>query len=377
MNVEIKVVETKRDLRTFVKVPFGIFKGNTCWVPPLISDELETFYRKKNPAYRNADTKLFIAYKNEKPVGRIAGINSYIANEKYNTKNLRFGWFDTENDYEVASALFKAVENWAKELGMETLTGPHGFSDLDPEGMLTKGFDQLATIAVYYNHPYYPEFAERYGFKKDVDYVEFRSAVPYETGITEKLFRLVDRIKMRKGNNLKLLKFRKKRELMSRAKEVFHLLDDTFEEIYGSVPLTEEQVNYYVKKYFTFVDKDLIKVVANKDDELVGFLIAMPNLSKAFQKARGRLFPLGWYFILKALKNSDVLDLYLGGIKKRYRGLGVDLLMVTEMVKTALEKGFKYTESNVELEENKKAHAEWKYFNPRLHKRRRIYKKNI
>ena len=375
MAINIKIVKTKKDLKTFIKVPHIIFKDHPYWVPPLIKDELQTFDRKKNPAYESADTRLFVAYKDEKPVGRIAGILSYIANDKYNIKNLRFGWFDTIDDYEVASSLFKAVENWGKELGMESLTGPHGFTDFDPEGMLIEGFDELPTIVTIYNHSYYPELTENYGFEKDVDYVEFKTMVPHETGIPEKLLRLAQRIKER--SNLKIFKFKSKKEILTRSKELFNLLDEAFEEIYGSVPISKNQVEYYMKNYFSFVDPDMLKVVENEKGEMVGFMITLPNLSKAFQKAKGKLFPIGWYHILKALKKHEVIDFYLAGIKKKYRGIGVDLLMVIEIVKTAMKKGFKYAESNPELEDNKKVHAQWKYFNPTQHKRRRIYKKKI
>jgi GNAT superfamily N-acetyltransferase len=375
MSVEIRLVETKRELKTFIRVPFEIYKGDPYWVPPLMMDDLDTFSPRKNPAYEHAEARLFLAYKDGKAVGRIIGILSHAANDKYNTKNLRFGWFETINDYEVARALLLAVENWGKELGMETMTGPHGFSDLDPEGMLVEGFDQLPTISVYYNFPYYPEFVEKYGFEKEIDYLEFRSINPQETGIPPKLLRLGERIKERSG--VKVHKFKSKRELKKRTVDLFHLLNDAFDEIYGSVPLTEKQIKYYVKKYFSFVDKDLIQLAVDEKDEAVGFMIAMPSLSKGFQKAKGRLLPFGWFHILKSLKNYEVLDLYLAGIKKSYRGQGIDLLMVLEVLQAALKKGVKYAESNPELETNKKIHAQWKYFNPTQHKRRRIYKKDI
>lgn len=375
MAINIKIVKTKKDLKTFIKVPYMIFKDNPYWVPPLIKDELQTFDRKKNPAYGSADTRLFVAYKDKKPVGRIAGILSYIANDKYNVKNLRFGWFDTIDDYEVARLLFKAIENWGKEMGMESLTGPHGFTDFDPEGMLIEGFGELPTIVTIYNHSYYPELTEKYGFEKDVDYVEFKTIVPHETGIPEKLLRLAQRIKERSG--LKVFNFKSKKEVLNRAKEIFELLDEAFEEIYGSVPISNDQIEYYMKNYFSFVNPDMLKIVENEKNEMVGFMITFPNLSKAFQKAKGKLFPIGWYHILKALKKHEVIDFYLAGIRKKYRGIGVDLLMVIEIVKTAMKKGFEYAESNPELEDNKKVQAQWKYYNPTQHKRRRIYKKKI
>ncbi len=376
MPVDVRVVETKKDLKRFVKLPFMVFRDNPYWVPQLIKEDLEIFNRKKNPAYNSAETKLFLAYKNGKPVGRIAGILSHAANRKYKTKNLRFGWFDTIEDYEVADSLFNAVENWGKELGLATITGPHGFTDLDPEGMLVEGFDQLPTIAVYYNHPYYPVFTDRYGFKKEVDYLEFKAVPPNEKTMPDKLLRIGEKIKER--SSIKILKFKSKKELKPVIGKVFKLIDEAFEEIYGSVPITEQQMSYYVKKFFPMVDKDLLQVAVNDKGEPVGFMLALPSLSKGFQKAKGRLFPFGWYHILKAVKGkNDVVDFYLAGIKKKYRGLGIDLLMVLETTKETMRRKIAIVESNPELENNQKIQAQWKYFNTTNHKRRRIYKKEI
>lgn len=375
MSIEIRTVGNKKELKTFVKVPFPIYKDNDYWVPQLIREDMEIFNPKKNPAYEQAESKLFVAYKDGKPVGRIAGILSHAANNKFEARNLRFGWFDTIDDYDVAKALFDALENWGKELGMETVTGPQGFTDLDPEGMLVEGFDQLPTIAVYYNHSYYNDFVTKYGFEKEIDYVEFKALPPYEEGIPPKLLRIGERIKER--SSLRILKFKNKKEVMKRAPEIFELLDEAYEEIYGSVPLSRDQIEYYVKKYIPFVDKDLLQVAVDENDKAIGFMLSLPSLSRAFQKANGRLLPFGWFHLLRALKNFEILDFYLAGVQKKYRGVGVDLMMVLEVTKVAMEKGVQSSESNPELETNKKIQAQWKYFNPTLHKRRRIYKKNI
>ncbi|MCK5058561.1 MAG: hypothetical protein KAT34_18040 [Candidatus Aminicenantes bacterium] len=375
MSIDIKVVETKKDLKSFVKFPFKVFKDNPYWVPQLIVEDMEIFDRRKNPAFDSADAKLFLAYKNGKPVGRIAGILSFAANEKYNTKNLRFGWFDTIEDYEVAESLFKAVEGWGKELGMETMTGPHGFTDLDPEGMLIEGFNQLTTIAVYYNHPYYPEFTTRYGFEKEIDYLEFKAVTPLE-GMPEKLLRIGEKIKQR--SSIKLLKFKSKKDVKAVIESVFALIEETYEEIYGSVPISEKQMKYYVTKYFPMLDKDLLQVAVNAEGETVGFMLALPSLSRGFQKAKGRLLPFGWFHILKAVKcKNNTVDAYLAGIKPKYRGLGIDLLMILETGKEIIKRKIEIVESNPELENNLKIQAQWKYFNPVNHKKRRIYRKKI
>ncbi len=375
MAVEIELVNTKKQLKQFVKVPFEIYKGNKLWVPPLIRDEMNMFNPRRNPSYENAQTKLFIAYKNGKAVGRIAGILSVAANQKYQTKNLRFGWFDTITDYEVAHSLFAALEQWAVLLGMETITGPHGFSDLDPQGMLVEGFDYLPTIAVIYNFPYYPEFTEQYGFKKDVDYVEFRSLVPAESGIPPRLQQMGPQIRER--THVTIIKFKNRLHLMERAHEIFQLLQETFAQIYGSIPLTQKQMEFYIKKYIAFADKDLIQLAVDENDVPVGFMITMPSLSVGYQKARGHLFPFGLYHIFRARRNYKVLDFYLAGVKEKYRGHGVDILMALEIVDAAIKKGVQQTESNPELETNKKIQAQWKYFNPTQHKRRRIFIKQV
>ncbi len=376
MSLTVKEVESKKDLKSFVKFPYRIFKGNKYWVPQLIMDELELFNRKKNPAFDSADAKLFMAYKDGVPSGRIAAINNIVANEKYKTKNLRFGWFDSINDSEVAKALFNSVEEWGKELGMNSLTGPHGFNDLDPEGMLVEGFDKLPTIAVYYNHPYYKDLLEKYGFEKEIDYIEFRADIPETNEMPEKVIKIAEKIKER--TKLRVLTFKTKKEIVKKwAPQIFDVLEEAFEDIYGSVPLTKKQVDYYIKKYFTFVEKDLIKVVINEKDEVVGFIIALPSLSRAFQKSGGRIFPFGWFHLLRGLKQRETLDFYLAGIRRSYQGRGLGLIMVLEIGNAAREMGFKKVESNPELETNTKIHGQWKYFKHEQHKRRRIFKKEI
>ncbi len=375
MNIEIKEVKNKKDLKAFIMTPFKIYKDDKKWIPPLLMDEYEVFNPKKNPAFENAKGILFIAYKDNKIAGRIAGIISMIANDKYKSKNLRFGWYDSINDQSVSDALFDAVEQWGTNEGMESFTGPLGFTDLDPEGLMVEGFEEIPTVASNYNKDYYKTLIENYGFKKEIDYIEFFAKIPEMDEIPEKLLKISDRIKER--GNLSIKTFKTKKELVKRGKELFTLLDEAFDEIYGSTPLTDKQIIYYTNKYLPFVHKDLIKIIDNEDGVMVGFMISMPSLTKGVKDANGRLFPFGWIHMLKALKTYSHLDFYLAGVKKKYRGMGVDLLMVIEIIKSAKKLGFKYCESNMELETNTKIHGLWKYFSPRQHKRRRIFKKNI
>lgn len=375
MGVQIIEVNSKKEIKQFIKLQFDLFKGNPYFVPPLIRDEIETFSKAKNPAYNVCDGRLFLAFKDGIPVGRIMAINNKPANKKWGTKDLRFNWFDSINDYQVAEALFKKVEDWAKELELETISGPHGFCDFDPQGLLIEGFDKLATIASFYGMPYYKNMFEKYGFEKEIDYVEFLSTVPEPGKFPDRLENLSKLILER--YKYKILDFPNLKAVKKRAWEMFDLLEESFSEIYGTVPMTKEQTTYYYKKYIPYVNKDLVKFVVNGRDELIGFIITMPSLSHAQQKANGRLFPFGIFHLLKALKKHDVLDFYFAGVRKDYQGLGVDALIATEITKSACKMGFKYAESNQELENNTKVQALWKFFNPVLHKRRRIFTKKI
>ena len=376
MSVEVSTVGSRRELKAFVLFPMQLYSRNPYWVPPLIRDEMENFTRGKNPAFDEADARLFLARRDGKIVGRVAAILSRAANRKYNTRNLRFGWFDTIDDYEVAQALLSAVEAWGRELGMQTITGPHGFTDLDPEGLLVEGFNELATISVIYNYPYYPGLLERYGLTKDVDYVEFQASAPEGTAIPEKMIKMAEWAARRNG--YRLVRYTRISALRKeRAQELFDLVDEAFEELYGTVALTQRQKEYYINKYIPFANPDFIEIVVDEQGLMIGFLIAIPSLARAFQKARGRLFPLGFLHILTALRRFDTLDFLLAGVKKDYRGKGVDLIMTIDVFRTGLARGVRRAESNPELELNSKIQSEWKIVSTRQHKRRRIYRKSI
>ena len=372
MNVSISTVSSRAELKTFVKFPWRLYKGSPYWVPPLLRDEMDTLSPDRNPAFEKAEARLFLAHRDGKLVGRIAGILSHAANDKYGTKNMRFGWFDTIDDYEVAKALLDAVSAYAKEKGMNRLTGPHGFSDLDPEGLLIEGFNEIATISVIYNHPYYPGLLERYGFVKEVDYVEFQALAPEGTVIPEKMLKMGEWAQKR--NHFRLLKYTSIKKLRAeRAQELLELLDETFEELYGTVPLTQKQKDYYISRYISFANPEYIKIAVNEANEMVGFMLAIPSLARAQQKANGRLFPFGFIPVLRALKKYDTLDFLLAGVRKSLRGKGIDLMMTIDVFRSGLAHGVHFAESNPELETNSKIQGEWKIVNRRQHKRRRIY----
>lgn len=374
---DVTVIEarTRRQRKEFVLFPMRLYSGCKYYVPPLISDELVVF-SKKNPALEGADAKLFLAYRGSEVVGRIAGIMSHVANEKFKTRNLRFGWFDCVNDYDVASALFNAVEDWGVELGAVSLTGPQGFNDFDKAGMLIEGFETRPTAAGYYNHAYYPDLVERYGFTKDVDAVEYKVVNIQENEFPPRLARLVERIKAR--GRFRLLEFSSLKAMLARAMEMLDLAEETYTDLYGYTPLTRKERQYYINKYFSFLRKELVKVVVDEQDRIIGFIVAMPGLSEAFQRANGRLLPFGFIRLWKALKTANkTVDFVMAGVKRQYRGRGVDLLMAEAIHKSIRELGFEEAESNPEMETNRRVQAEWKHFDRVLHRRRRIYKKLI
>jgi hypothetical protein len=376
MSVVVSPVVSRGDLKKLIHFPHELYRGNPFWVPPLIMDERDTLTRGKNPAFDDADARLFLARRDGRIVGRVAGILSHAANRKYGTRNMRFGWFDTIDDAAVSRALLDTVADWARNEGMTTLTGPHGFTDLDPEGLLVEGFSELATMSVIYNHPYYVSHLERYGLVKDVDYVEFHATAPEGDGLPEKMVKMAEWAAKR--NNVRLLRYTDVKKLRAeRGQQLFELLDEAFEELYGTVPLTQKQKDYYIGRYLPFANPEFIKIAVNDKDEMIGFIIAIPSLSRALQKAHGRLFPLGFLHILRALRKFDTLDFLLAGVRRAYRGKGVDLIMTIDVFRSGLARGVRQAESNPELETNSKIQNEWKIVTTRQHKRRRIYKKAL
>lgn len=373
MAIKIEEVSTHKQLDTFIKFPFSIYKGNPYWNPPLLMDEKNTLDWKKNPAFEDSQARYWLAYKDGKVVGRIAGIHIPKSNEKWGTRNVRFGWVDFIDDREVSRVLFNQVENWAKELGMEAVHGPLGFTDLDPEGMLIEGFNELSTLALIYNHPYYPEHLEAMGYVKDTDWLEYEIQVPNPPH--EKIAKASEMILKR--YNLHVLELKKKKDLLKYAMDLFELIDSEYSHLYGTVPLSDKQKKAYIDQYFGFVSLDLVPIILDQNNKMVAFAIVMPSLTKALQKSQGNLFPFGWFHLLKALKSNTHGDLYLIAVKSDYRRLGVNAAVMYR-VNLALNKhGISTVESNANLEDNINVQAQWKYFEHRQHKRRRCVIKHI
>jgi hypothetical protein len=371
--LEIIEIKTRKEIKKFVKFPLELYKNNKYFVPPLMMEEINTFIPEKNPAFEYCRAKYWLAIKDGKIVGRIAGIINDKSNEKWKNKHARFGWIDFINDEEVSTGLIKAVEDWAKSEGMTAMHGPLGFTDLDYEGMLVEGFEELGTLATIYNYPYYPVHLEKYGYKKDTDWVEFEIKVPEKIPeIADKISRLVqDRKKVR------VFEAKKAKDMLPYAHGLFKVLNQAFSGLYGFVELSEKQINKYVKQYFSFILPDYTKILLDEKNEVAGFVIAMPSLSRALQKSKGRLLPFGFLYILRAIKSNKYLDLYLGAIRPDLQGKGADALLITELARTSIKNKVISAESNIELEDNYLVQGHWKHFDHRQHKRRRCFIKQL
>jgi GNAT superfamily N-acetyltransferase len=373
METKIIEVTTRKDINSFIQFPFSIYRTNPLWVPSLRFDELNTLRQDKNPAFEFCEARYWLAYQNGRIVGRVAAILNLRHIEKWGQRYMRFGWLDFIDDLEVSEALLKTVEAWAAEAGMEAVHGPLGFTDLDREGMLVEGFTELGTLATYYNHPYYPQHLGKLGYTKDIDWMEYEISVPPEPN--ETIARIADLAARR--NHLSLLKLRNKKEMLHYTKELFQLLQDEYQHLYGFIPMTERQVNAYIDQYFGFVNPDFVPMVMDKDNRMVAFGIVMPSLSLALQKSQGNLFPIGFIHLFRALKRNDRADLLLVAVRSEYQGKGVNAILMNQMHKVFNKLGITKVESNPELETNQNVQGQWKYYDKRQHKRRRVFIKHI
>jgi len=375
MNVIIKEVTTKKELRNFVKFNIDLYKNNPYHVPGLIDEEMMTLSREKNPAFEINEAIYFLAYKNGKIAGRIAGMINHKSNETWNQKNARFGFVDFIDDEEVVNKLFEAVENWAKENKMTHVHGPLGFTDLDHEGMLIKGFDQLGTMATIYNFPYYQKHMERLGYVKDQDWFEFKITVPKI--VPDKHHRISEIVKRKYG--LKILKFKRRKEIWPYAHKIFETLNEAFTPLYGFAKLTPKQIDYYVNMYIPMIRLDFVTIIIREaDDAVVGFGITLPSLSKALQKAKGHLFPFGFIHLLKALYTKPKLaDFYLMGVLPEYRNKGVSALIFSDIIPTYNKAKVEFAETNPELETNNAVQSQWDDFEYEHHKTRRAFIKQL
>ena len=377
MAITIKQVSSKTELQKFIRFNYKMYKGSPYSVPDLYDDMLNTFNKKKNAAFEFCEAEYFLAYKDDKIVGRVAAIINHKANEKWDIKNVRFGWIDFIDDPEVSSALLKTVEEWGKAKGMTHIQGPMGFTDFDAEGMLIEGFDQLSTMATIYNFPYYPQHLEKLGYVKDADWVEYQIYIP--DAIPEKHQRISDLIQRK--YNLTIKKCTSNKEIARQyGQAIFELLNEAYSSLYGYSPLSQRQIKQYINMYLPILDLRMVTLITDAEDKLIGVGISMPSLSVALQKSHGRLLPLGWYYLLKALfmkKRAKMLDLLLVAVKPEYQNKGVNALLFSDLIPVYQKLGFIFAESNPELELNGKVQAQWEYFKTEQHKRRRAFIKEI
>ncbi len=379
--IEIKKVESKKDLKTFIDFHYDLYEGNEYDVPNLFSDEMNTLSKDKNAAFEFCEAEYYLAYKDGKLAGRVAAIINHKANNKWGKKSVRFGWIDFIDDREVSKALLDAVEKYGREKGMEDVVGPLGFTDMDPEGMLVWGFDQLGTMPTIYNFPYYPEHIEALeGFEVDNKYVEFKIIVPDE--VPEKYAKIAMMIEKR--YNLHVRKLTKKDIFQGgMGQKIFDLINDTYKDLYGYSELSQKQIDQLIKSYLGFLDFNLITCIEDwtgGEHKLIGVGITMPSLAHALRKCcRGRLLPFGWFHVLRAIKmhKTNIVDLLLIGILPEYRAKGANALLFADLIPWYQKYGIEWGETQVELETNAGVQGQWGALTPVMHKRRKCYKKII
>lgn len=371
--MKIKEVTSKSDKKKFVMLPFKLYKNNSYWIPPTIKDEYKIFDIETNPALSYCDAKYWIAKEDGKCIGRISAIINHNYNKKIGEKMGRFARLEFENIPELGSTLLEVAEKWLKEQGMEKVHGPLGFTNLDNQGLLIEGFDRLPSIASVYHLPYYSDVIENCGYEKENDWVEFR--LELDDKIPDKAIRLVDMIKRR--YKLKVLSFNSTKELLPYGKEIFTLLNKAFDELPYVSEFDDKTKDFYIDKYFKILNPEFIKVVKNDNDETVGFIVGLPSLSKAMQKANGKLFPFGFTHVLKALKHPEEMDLLLTGVKPELQGQGIPAVLIYELQNVLIKYNIKFVETTGIFATNQKAIQTWKNYKHEQHKRRRCYVKNL
>ena len=367
--ITIKEIKTKNELKQFIRYPKQLYKGCPYYVPALEADEYKML--TEHPAKAFCDVRLWLAYKNGKIVGRIGGIINHRYNELKDKKRIRFGWFDVDNDPEVAKALFKTVEDWGREQSLLEICGPSRFSNMEKQGMLVEGFDVLTTISSEYNYPYYPIFMDELGYEKEEDYLQFKIDI---REINESVKALSERIAER--YSIRMKEFKDKKELIKYAEPFFKALNDSFVNIYNFIPLTDAEIAYVIKNNFSIADKDLVGILVDENDQVIGFSMSVPSLSEAFRKANGKLFPFGWYHILKALKKNDTVDLYITGVLPEWINRGVHALYHYKLHQNYIDKGYKEAITTQMLESNPALRV-WEKYGAIPTTRRRCYVKNL
>ncbi len=371
--ITIKEAVSAKELKAFVTFPFQLYKDSKYWVPPIIKQELETFNKDKNPIFKDAEARFFIAYKDNEIVGRVAAIVNWIEVNNQSIKKMRFGWFDFIDDIEVSKALLNTVETIGREQQLDFVEGPVGFSNLDKVGVLTEGFDSIATMVTWYNHPYYVDHYKTHGYEVEKEFSE--SMFPFKNVKPEFFKKAQELIKQR--YKLRALKLTKTEEVIPYSDRMFDLFNESYASLSSFVEITEIQKAYFKKKFISFVNPEYIKFVVDENDKLIGFAVVMPRFAEALQKTKGKLFPFGFTHILKAKKHSKDVIFYLIGIHPDYQNKGVHAVIFNEFYETFKEKGIQTCYRTPELEDNIAIKKIWKHFDPVIYKRRKTFRKDL
>lgn len=371
--ITVKEITTKKELTEYIKFPFSLYKDNEFWVPPLIADELETFDKTKNPAFENAEAYFYLAYKNNEIAGRITAIINWAEVNGQQKKKVRFGWFDVINDINVTEALLEKVYELGRKNDLEYVEGPMGFSNLDKVGVLTEGFDQLGTMITWYNHPYYANHFEQLGYVVEKEYIE--SKFPF-SNVQPEFFQKANEL-VKKRYQLKALNFKSTKEIMPYVDKMFDLFNTSYANLSSFVAISDVQKEYFKKKYISFINPEYIKFVEDKDQNIIAFSIVMPSFSRALQKANGKLFPFGLFHLLKAKKHSKDVLFYLIGVHPEYQNKAVTAVIFNEYYETFRAKGIENCFRTPELADNVAIHNLWKHFDPKVHCRRKTFKKEL
>ncbi len=374
--LEIREVKTKRDLRRFVDFPMHLYRNVPAFVPPMRSDDLSDWDREQNPAFEYCEAKCWLALQDGVIVGRIGAILSRKANEKWGTSRMRFTQVDFVDDPEVSSALFATVEAYARACGCLQVHGPLGFTDMDREGMLVEGYDRRNMFITYYNHPYYNDHLTRLGYEKDVDWIEYKIAIPEEDCPQIQKLRRVSKYVTRHGK-YRVVQPKKRSEYEPYIEKVFALVNEAYGHLYGTVDLSQQQIKRYAKKFIPMISPDFVCFVEDDQGQLVAFGISAPSLADAFKKSRGRLFPFGWIGVLKALKKNNAADLFLIAVRPELQGRGINAVILEQIYDNYRKNGIQWIETGPQLETNSKILSQWEMFDKEQHKRRRCYIKTL
>ena len=376
MSVTIKEVKSRAQLRTFVNFPELIYKDDPCYVPPIVFDQMDTLDQKKGAAQSFCKSALYLAYKDGKLAGRVAAIVNNLANKQWDHKEVRFGWYDFIDDVEVSRALMDKVEEFGRQYGVESVVGPLGFTDFDPEGLLVEGFDCLSTMALIYNRPYYVTHIENMGFKKDADWIELKITIPEQ--LPDRVLRVAEILRQRANVHIRPLTHKLIRK-EDYGHKLFDLINDCYKDLYNFTVLPREMADKYLGFYLSILDLDYVTILENEKNEPVAFGITMPSIARALQKSRGKLFPFGWFYILRSLffKHEEGVEMLLVGVRPDYQNSGINSLVMADMFRKYSEKGVKWAETNAILETNLKNQGQFKDFESERKKRRRSYIKPL